>query len=225
MARAKVKILYPATNYNAIKTLASNVIAAMTTNVASFPTPAPTIAALALQYAALSAAITAWGPVGARGSHADLLALRAASYTMRNMLVQEAAYVQNLVNPSDTYADQSFFISLSGFAVKNAGSPQGVLGAPENLHQAFANNVDISFAKIAFKKPLGLLSKGNVKSYTIARNLTGMLPVDADIIATTTKTSYIDHQLLGNALVYYFVCAVNDAGRGAWTAALPVQRL
>lgn len=223
--RAKVKILFPVTNYNLISLLASNVTADMATNIAIFPVPSPTLVAINAQKTIVDGLITAWGPVGARGSHADLVALRAATYILRNMLVQEAAYVQNLVNPSDTYADQVNFIIRSGFAVKNAPTPQGVLGAPTNLHQMFAQTVPINDCKLKWKKPIGLNSKGNVKSYVIARNITGLAPTSADVIGTSTKTSFLDTTLVAGTAYTYFVAAQNDAGRGVWTAGLPVTGL
>ena len=222
--RAKVKIITTANNYNALDLLARNVIANMTANVASFPTPAPTLVALSAQEVILANLITAWGVAGARGSHQDLMNLRAASFSMRNMLVQEAAYVQNLVNPSDTYADQAAFILLSGFAVKNAATPQGVLGAPTNLHQFFSQTISINFNKLKWKKPIGLNSKVNVKSYFIAR-MVGGPPTMADVIATTTKTSFVDNTAVAGTSYNYYVAGNNDAGIGVWAGPLNIFSL
>lgn len=213
--RAKVKSIPPLTAYAAVNALAVTVGADMLANIAVFPTPAPPLATLTTDNLALTNAITAWGPVGGRGSHSDLLALRAACLQVRADLRQLAAYVQNLIDYTTTYADQVAFINLSGFSAKNTPMPQGVLGAPVNLHQVFSNNVPINQVKLRWKKPIGLNSAGNVKSYQIWEQSPLSTPGGYSLKATTTNTVYIDQDPYSNAPIFYYVVAVNDQGQGA----------
>ena len=219
---AKIKIGVAQTDYNGISLLCSNVIAGMFANPGNFPSPSPILPTLSAALAVLNAAIATWGPVGARGSHADWVALQAASHAVYISLVQEAAYVQNVTDPTQPYAVQAAFITSSGFAVKNLPTPQGLLGVPQNFHQVFNNSIDIHTPWLDWKKPLGLTSVNNVKSYEIFRASTP--PIPSLSIATVTETRFIDTDpvLKGHAWLYW-VCGVNDLGRGAFTADLPVS--
>ena len=81
-------------NYAGINNLLNLVFASLTGN-ADFTTPLPALTVLQTDATQLAAAIAAWGPVGNRGSHAQLLDLRAKALTAYNDLLAEAAYVQN----------------------------------------------------------------------------------------------------------------------------------
>jgi hypothetical protein len=152
-----------------------------------------------------------WGVVGARGSHNDLLNLRASANALYNLLVAEFNYVQNIVDPTTSYADQDAFITSSGFSTKNSPTPQGVLAQPENFHQMFSPGVSIYTPKLKWKKPLGVTSPNNVKLYKLYRRTGTALPA---VIATTTKTSFIDTTAVANTSYSYAASAVNTAGEG-----------
>lgn len=219
MARPQIKIGVRVTQYDAVRTLGQTVVLSMTGNL-SFPTPSPLLATLQSAVTALSNAIAAWGPAGNRGTHEDLINLRAASFTLRNLLLQEAAYVYNQVDPTADYLTQAAFILSSGFQVKNSPVPQGALGAPQNVHQMFAPNVPIFKFKIKWKKPLGLSSPNNCKSYIIMRSLTD--DVNAAVqVGTSTKTSFIDNPPFVSGLTYwYFVAGNNDSSTGVFSSGL-----
>lgn len=220
MSRPKVKIAVKRTDYNGILSLSASVQAGLTTNITLFPLPSPPVATLLLDATTLSTAIAAWGTVHNRGTHAQYLAMRNAANVVYNDLVAEAAYVQSVIDPTESYVDQATDISLSGFSVKNSPAPQGRLAAPENVHQMFSPGVSIYTPKIKFKKPLGLTSPGNVKLYTIFRGLLTTHPI---AIATTTKTSFIDTTPLTIGTVYkYQVAAVNTNGIGALSTELHI---
>ena len=212
--KAKVKITVRMFNFAALSTFASNVFSNMTGNL-SFPTPAPTLLAIQAGITALDNAILAWGTVGNRGSHLDLLNLRSAAFNLYSLLVQEAAYVGNLVDPLATYADQCAFIASSGFGVKNAPSPQGLLATVENAHFVYKPNIIPSKVFLDWKKPLNLKSAGNVKFYQIFRTVSAGAVTAADCIGTTTKTNYLDAPPVSSGQVYwYWIVPVNAAGAG-----------
>jgi len=201
--------------YSAISNLITAVVAGMTGN-ANFATPAPALAALTAAQVDLDAAIAAWGPVGNRGSHADLLNLRLQAITCYNLLFAESAYVDNTaqIAAGNDYVLMASIINSSGFAVKNAPTPQGVLGAPQDLIRVYADNVSLYDIKLKWKKPLGLNSPGNVKGYTVWRNSANSFPT-ATQIATTTKSTFIDNTVSAGETVYYWVTAFNTEGNGA----------
>lgn len=202
-------------NYAGVVNLANRIVANMTGNL-NFATPLPALAAIQAQVTICEAAIAAWGPVGNRGSHTDLLALRTATNDLYNLLLGEAAYVQNtaqILEPTD-YIAQAAVINTSGFSVKNAPSPQGVLGAPQNLHRMFQNNITLYTPKLKWKKPIGLLSPNNVKSYQVLRNTVNNF-LTATVIGIATKTEFIDSTALAATQYWYWVKGVNTDGPGA----------
>lgn len=202
-------------DYQGIANLLNHVIPSLTGN-ANYATPNPTLIALTADEVALSAAIATWGPVGNRGSHADLLALRAAATTAFNDLLAEAAYVQNTAQlaAGNDYVAMAVVIGTSGFGIKNAPQPQGILGAPQNLHRVFKNSISLYTPLLDWKKPIGLTSPNNVKSYQILRSLTNNL-ASALVIATSTKTTFLDVTAGAGTVYYYWVKGVNSAGSGA----------
>lgn len=222
--KPRVKGIPRVTAYAALVSFANSVFASMTGNLL-YPTPDPALASIQTAADNVATAIAAWGPVHARGSHAQLMDLRAKALILRNLLVSLAGYVQNtVVIAGGDYATQASNIVSSGFSVKNAGVPQGVLGEPTDLHQNFKNNISIYKVGLKWKKPVGITSPGNVKNFQIFRGLTSVF-ADANVIGTSTKTSFIDETtsaLPNGSTVYYFVTASNSAGIGAPTAALPV---
>lgn len=213
------------TAYSALSAFAAFVISSLTTNVAFYATPAPSVIALTAQLALLDAAISAWGVVGGRGSHVQLMALRSAAFTMRNMLVQELGYVMNtVIAAGGDYATQASNVVLSGFGVKNPGTPQGLLNQPENLHQFFKNSISIYHVGLKWNPPIGVTSPGNVHNYQIYRGLTNSFTDPSTlIIGTSTKGLFIDSAVPpAAAALYYFVTASNNFGAGSPTASLPV---
>lgn len=227
MAIAHVKIGVVGSNYLGIAALTANVIAGLTANPGNFPAPFPTIVTLTVDLLALNNAITAWGIVGNRGSHADWVALEAAALTMRNDLLLEADYVNNLVDPTQPYAVQAAFIATSGFSVKNLPMPQGVLGMPLNLHRQMSDAISENDIMLRWNKPIGLTSPNNVKSYRITMLPTGVPPVS---IFNSTKTSILitsAELAAGNVFhginPWFKIEAYNNDGFGTPTAYLVIH--
>lgn len=219
MATAKVKVAVSPSNFAGIASLAANVISGLTANPGNFPTPDPTVGDLTTAYNNLTAAIATWGPVHARGSHADWVNLVAAATICRDMIFQEAAYVQNQVDPTAIYSVQAAFIVTSGFSVKNLPVPQGVLNPPENLRRLMSLSISEDDIMLDWEKPLGLTSPNNVKFYTIVNN-GGPLPVQ-----TSTKTKLlISNPALVHGNVYQFsVAANNDQGTSPYIGPLIIN--
>lgn len=218
----------PVTKYAALSAFANGIVVSMTGN-GNFAVPSPALATITAAQVALDADIAAWGPVGARGSHLDLMTMRADAFTLRNLLVQELGYVMNtVIAAGGDYAAQTAALVSSGYSAKNAPVPQGVLGPPENFHQQFLNRISIYFVGLRWKKPVGLNSPGNVKAYQVYRGLINNFnDAQTIVIATTTRTSYIDRSIAldRNNPYYYWITASNDAGIGAPTAAVVVAAI
>lgn len=225
--KPRIKGVPPVTKYSALVSLSNFVEYGLTTNIVPFPTPSPTVIALAAARAKVEADIALWGPVGGRGTHENLMTLRADALTLRNLLVQEQGYVlSTVIAAGGTYADQSLLIVDSGFGVKNAPTPQGLLGVPRNLHQFFKNGISIYHVGLKWKGPLGLTSPGNVKNYQIYRGTTSSFTdVTTSVIGTSTKTLFIDHAPITGSPSYYWITASNSAGIGAPTAFVAVNAI
>lgn len=201
--------------FQAILDLGRFVVTSMTGN-ANFPTPVPTLVSVTAELDTLETCIDNWGEVGNRGSHAQYLALVSAAQTTFDTLLILMDYVENTAA-----GDEPALIS-SGYPLKNAPSPQGVLGAPQDGRQLFQPTVPLSTPKIKWEKPLGVTSPGNVKGYKIFRNETGVFDPD-DLIGMSTKTSFIDTTAEPAKNYTYFVAAYNTAGNGVPSAAIGVS--
>lgn len=211
--RPQVKIAIKISDYNGVAALAQQIHDQMVINVADFPTPVPSMANFQTQINTLVTNLANWGPQGNRGSHADLVAVRTSCNVVYTSMILLGAFVQNLVDPTLSYPDQTAFILSSGFAVKNSPSPQGVLSAPVGLVQLIQSAVPLNTPKLKWSKPIDLLSPNNVKSYKIfrRRNVDGSPTM---VIGYTTKTSFIDATATGNAQYEYWVAGVNTNGEG-----------
>lgn len=208
--------------YSALLSLATNVLASLTGN-AAFATPVPSLSSLTALIATLESAITAWGAVGNRGSHADLLALRSAALDTRNTLVALANYVLNTASIAEptNYSAQAAIIGTSGFAVRNAPAPQGVLGVVQGFHQQVGIKFSPAQPRLRWRKPLGLTSPGNVKTYQIWRGATNSLSA-ATLIANSTTTAFTDTSVAPGTSYFYFIVPINAAGSGVATSGLAV---
>lgn len=221
VSKPLVKIGVSKLKYAALSAYASNVTALLLANIASYPTPLPALAGVNGDIDALNSAITLWGPVGARGSHQNLLALRQAALVVYTDLQQLAAYVQNTVDPTTSYSDQAAFIALSGFGVKNPPSPQGPLAAVQTFGQLIQAKISPYTPKLKWKKPIGVISPGNVKAYQVFRGTAAAFG-SATLLAVTTKTSYVDTSAARSTIYWYWVVPINSAGSGVVSSAVNI---
>src|SRR6185369_5789750 len=134
--------------------------------VATYSTPFSTLATLSSASTALSSAITAWGTKGNRGSHAQHIAMLDARATVETILTQLANYCMD-TTPYDTVN-----LASTGFELKSARNPQGVLQAVQDLHNFISRQLNPGQIKLKWKKPLNVAVNGNVKMYKVFSNTT-----------------------------------------------------
>ncbi len=224
MVKPLIAIKLSASNYNGLVNLANRVGDSMSSNL-NFLTPSPTLLSLASAVTAVVNSRTQWGDVHNRGSHIDLLDLRAKSLTLHQLLTAMAEYVQNTaqIASGNDYVLMTNIIAGSGFSIKGVNTPQGVLEAVENLRRLSSRSLNPIQAKVKFTKPLNVTSKNNVKSYIIYRGTTNVFTaaVQIDNIA---KTEFIDTNNTGAPVTwYYWVVPIGTAGYSAVSTALMIS--
>jgi hypothetical protein len=197
------------------------------TDNAYFVSPSPTIAALETAAMDVMIADTAWGTPHNRGSHKDLIDLRAKTIVLAQLLKAMSQYVQNVAQiiAGTNYPVMQTIMVSSGFVLKKQRSPQGMLQSVTDLRNLRTRRVNYNQVQLKWEMPLGVTSHTNVKSYKIYR---GMTPAfyDAKIIATISKTTYIDTNTSNDTVRwYYWIAAVGAAGDGVLSGAFMVQVL
>lgn len=201
--------------FQALSNFVQNVIDQMTAAIASFPTPIPALTGVQTDVDDLNDAITAWGPEGNRGSAADYINLLDAAEVVYNDALALQAYVQNTAQDTagSDYVAMAAIIASSGFSLKAAPAPQGVLAAPNDFLRVVNPTVSLHQVALKWKKPAGLHSPGNVKAYQILRADINDFN-QAAVIGTSTKTSFLDDTTNPMKTYYYWVRGVNTSGYG-----------
>ncbi len=210
--------------YLLIIRLANRVTVSLASNL-NFLTPNPALVAVLAAIANLQTAITAWGPPGNRGSHADLVNLRACSTTLYNMLSSLAGYVQTTAQTlaGSDYMLMATIISSSGFGMKNVPTPQGLLQPVENFRQLLTRTLAPNKAKLKWNQPLGVTSNNNVKSYSVRMSTTADFSTAVQI-ADITQNTFTDTNSTGGAVVrFYWIVALGAAGAGAPSSPIVVN--
>jgi hypothetical protein len=215
MRKPQIVIKLRPENPAGLANLGNRVIVALTAN-ANFTTPAVSLANLGLAVTAVLDAIALWGPVGNRGSHANVVDLRLKSVTLANLLRAEADYVQATaaIAAGSDYETMAAIMTTSGFDLKSNGGPQGVLEAVQNFHRFISRSLAPNQVKLKWKKPLNVANVSNVKSYRVLRGTTSVFS-DAVEIGNPTKASFIDTNNGVTTTWFYWVVAVNSAGDSA----------
>ncbi len=181
--------------------LARAVVTAMTGN-ATFGAPAPTLTALATAADALRDAVTDAQVARARAREATSIQENLME-TLTAMLVQEAAYVQNVS------AGNHLKIESSGFAVRNAASPVGALPAPTGL----SINVNTNPGVMEFKW------EGVKGAMSYLLELAEDLPtLDWHTAATPTRPRTLVNSMTSGKRYWFRAAAIGAAGRGMWTS-------
>jgi hypothetical protein len=210
MKKPVIVIKVTAKQFKALVLLIQHVIANMTANL-NFLTPSPTLLACQTALDNLIAAITKWGPKGNRGSHQDYVDLKVKAQIALSLLTQLSEYCMTVVDPLTSYATQTTILLSSGFPLKNASMPQGVLQMVQNFRNLISVDLNPDQIKLKWKKPLNVTSQGNVKIYNVYRNTSNVFST-AKIIASVPSTTYTDTP--GTGAFYYWVVARNNAGDG-----------
>jgi hypothetical protein len=172
-------------------------------------------------------AIAAWGPMGNRGSHADLLNLQTKARVLADMLKAEAQYVQNTaqIAAGTDYSDMANIITSSGFELASTPSPQGILQKVQNFHQFVSRQLNSNEVKLKWKRPLDVTSANNVKQYKVLRNTSTDFATAVEV-AIVTMTTFTDINTTADVAVWtYWVVAYNNAGAGVVSDPVTVRIL
>jgi len=202
--------------YAKLVSLGNRVIASLTGN-ANYTTPVPALTVLQAAITDVENAIAIWGPKGNRGSHSDLLDLRAKAATLAQTLKSISQYAMNTAQTAagSDYTAMAAILGTSGFDTLTARHPQGLLQAVRNFHAAVSPRYNPNQVKLLWRKPLNVIVVGNVKSYNIMRGTTAVFSAAVQI-ATTTKAKFVDTNSTGAVQTwFYWVVPVNTAGDGA----------
>lgn len=209
MKKPVIVIKVTAKQFKALAALIQYVLLNMLGNL-EFITPSPALIAVQAALTDLQAAIAAWGVKGNRGSHATYVSLKVKSTFALALLTQLGEYCMTVVDPNSSFDVQTTLLLSSGFPIKNASIPVGMLGMVENFRRVFSATVSLNNVKLRWRKPLNT-SRGNVKSYLIYRNTTNNF-ASATFLTSVQPSTYIDSP--GTGIWYYWVAATNNSGNG-----------
>jgi hypothetical protein len=169
MARSLIKLVLSSLGFDALLSFAQTIHDGFVAEIADYPTPNPLMAAFQSDIDALSAAIIAWGPAGARGSHAQHVALINAANVVQNDLRMLADYAQN------TMPDNPTSWGLVGFPVKRAKSAPVALEMVQNFRRFIARDIPDGFIKLRWERPLDT-DPNDVKGYIIQYSNSNVQP-------------------------------------------------
>jgi hypothetical protein len=212
MARKLISLNLSRLTYKALAVLAQAVHDGFLALVLVYPMPTVTMVMFQTHIDTLNDAITAWGPKGARGSHAQHLALIAAANVVRNDLRQLATYAMT------TKPDDSDSWASLGFSIRRPKSAPVALPMVQNFHNFISRTVVAGTIKLKWKRPLDT-DRSDVKCYIVQHSNTAVQPAItgsqgiANVIGLTTDTSIIiEPQHVGAN--YFWVTPFNSVGAG-----------
>lgn len=191
---AKLKVGVATLNDGGLVAKAGTVIAQLTANAATFPTPLPAIAALT---AAKDALVLAMGEAE-QGSKAAYIELRARRRSLKDLLTQEASYVSNVAN------GDAAKINDGGFEVRNSPTPAPVPEAPvfdDARVSPYTGAVEVTWS-----------AKG-ARSYQVYMTEKDPLTAAEWTVVGTSTRRYFKKQGLESGRPYWFkVVAIGTAG-------------
>lgn len=216
MNKPSIAIKLSPRNYTGLIALGNLVHTSMTGN-ANFATPAPALATLLTAITEVSDALAARGNIHNHGTTADMIDLRQKARTLHDLLTAEADYVTNsaqLAAGSD-YALMASIIITSGFSIKSAPNPQGLLWAVRDLRRMWDQGLNQNQVKLEWSAPENVTSKNNLKSCIVFRSNTPVFS-EAEMRATVSANEFTDTNTTGELVKwYYFIVPVGSAGNGA----------
>ncbi len=215
MAKPIIAIKLRPQNYAGLVNLGNRVFTNMSGNL-DFTTPVPTLLSLQTDVTDVVNAIGVWGPKGNRGSHDDLVDLRAKAITLSQTLKSLAQYVQNTAQTTagSNYVLMATIITGSGYQLANAKTPQGILQMVQNFHNFVSRKLSPNEVKLKWKKPLNTTAAGNVKSYNVFRGTTAIFSAAVQI-GSTAKTTFTDTNATAASVTwYYWIVPLGAAGYG-----------
>ena len=185
---------------------ARTVVTKLTGN-ASFPTPAPALAAVTTGADNLEAAYNA--AIAGRITSKQLTsAMKDKEAALDALIIAEAAYVQTTSNGDKTK------IESAGFETANPASPIGALPAPENVE--LDANVNPGNMGVRWEPVPG------AASYLCQRAAQADV-LDYVTVATPTSTKVTVNTMSSGTRYWFRIAAVGAAGPGEWT--LPVSKI
>jgi len=119
------------------------------------------------------------------------------------LLLQEAAYVQNITAGDKTK------IESSGFSVGNPPAPIGPLPTPVELE--IDSNTNPGTLALRWKGVRG------ADSYTVERALDTTTPLNWVVVASVTKPKALAEGLTSGSRYWFRVAAIGAAGTSLWT--------
>lgn len=193
---------------------------ALVANAVTFPALPVAAATFQNNITAFQNSINAWGAPGARGSHANYVAVLAARQQVLDDATSEASYVQAIaraISPGNVN-DQKATILLGGCRVKNDSNQLQPWGQVNNFRQLVKQNMlGTGNIVLRWKKPNvvpGANSKPNAYNIYVSDD-----NVTFTWIATTSSTTYIQNVGQGT-LKYFQIAPVSAQGQGALSASL-----
>lgn len=193
---------------------------ALVANAVTFPAPPVATATFQTNITTFQNAIIAWGAPGARGSHANHIAVLAARQQVLDDATSEASYVQAVaraIAPGNVN-DQKATILLGGCRVKNDSNQLQPWGQVNNFRQLVKQNM-LGTGNIVLR-----WSKPNVVPGANSKpNAYNVYVSDDDITytwaAATSSTTFILNAGQG-ILKYFKIAPVSAQGQGATSASL-----
>jgi hypothetical protein len=226
MNRSLINLSLFRMSYDVLASFAQTIHDGFVAQVADYPTPNPLMAPFQTDITELTKAITAWGPVGARGSHAQHTALVNAADVVKNDLRMLAAYAQN------TMPDNPASWGLVGFAVKRPKTAPIPLEKVQDLRNFIARDIPAGTIKLKWKRPLAT-DPGDVKGYIVQFSNENSQPQIngsqgiVNVIGIVPETSILIQPPFAGAN-YFWVTPFNSVGYGVssgplfYNAAAPV---
>jgi hypothetical protein len=212
MSRSLISLNVLKLSYNTLKTLAQTVHDGFVAHALDYPAPLPALPLFQTHIDALDAAIIAWGPPSARGSHAQHVTLIAAANVVRDDLRQLALYAMT-TKPDDKDSWNSL-----GFAIKRPKSAPAALQMVRDLRIFISRLVPTGSIKLKWLRPLDT-DQSDVKAYVIQHNSTAVQPAlngslgVVNVMGIVTDTSIILEPPYSGAN-FFWVTPLNAAGFG-----------
>lgn len=206
-------------HFSKLVALAESVYAGLDMNP-DFPNPQPTLADLSLSIAEVKNAMAGWGEKGNRGSHVNYVNLMTKAIHLHSILTQLGEWCMSSMNSALPYPEQRVLLESTGFELKRAKTPQGVLEAVQNFRRFIARNIPEGQVKLAWRQPLNVTTPTNVKGYVVYRSKTEVFST-AIVIAVSSKASYIDSP--GPGKWFYWVTPFNNKGEGVISEIVTVR--
>jgi len=184
----------------------SQTIASLMNGNLNYVTPNPTILDLNGLIADFSDALTAWGPVGNRGSRVQYQAVLDTRDLLETGLTALSSYCE-----TTTPYNKAAFLS-GGWEVKRESVPVGLVGPVTGFHQFISRLVPSGAVKLNWALPAGAPSR-SVAVYRVMRSLTADINA-AEQIGLTTKTTFTDLEAGTRPSNFYWIIPVSVAGNG-----------